>query len=75
MTTQPAGPQGQMAGTEQMLFRATEVRYFKAEDCLREALRADLGMSPGLDLEAMIEELASDDQRDPAPEITEPAGS
>jgi hypothetical protein len=56
-------------------FRSTEVRYFKAEDCLREALRANLGMAPGLDLEAMIKELASDDQRDPAPETTEPAGS
>jgi hypothetical protein len=56
-------------------FRGAEVRYFKAEDCLREALRADLGMPPGLDLEAMIEELSSDDQRDPAPETIEPAGS
>jgi hypothetical protein len=54
-------------------FRSTEVRYFKAVDCLREALRADLGMSPGFDLEAMIEELASDGQRDRSPG-TEPAG-
>ncbi len=54
-------------------FRSTEVNYFKAEDCLREALRADLGMSPGLDLEAMIEELTSDDRRDISPETTEPA--
>lgn len=56
-------------------FRGTEVRYFEAVDCLREALRADLGMSPGLDLEVMIEELASNDQRDRSPGTTEPAGS
>jgi hypothetical protein len=56
-------------------FRGAEVRYFKAEDCLRQALRADLGMPPGLDLQAMIEELSSDDQRDPAPGTIEPAGS
>jgi hypothetical protein len=50
-----------------------EVKYFKAEDCLREALRADLGMPPGLDLEAMLRELASDDRQDPPPEVTESA--
>ena len=65
----------ELAGSGHEEFRSTEVRYFKAEDCLREALRSDLGMSPGFDLEAMIEELASDDQRDRSPETIEPAGS
>ena len=65
----------ELAGSGHDEFRGAEVGYFEAVDCLREALRADLGMSPGLDLEAMIGELASDDQRDRSPEATEPAGS
>jgi hypothetical protein len=63
----------ELVESSQDKFRDMEVKYFKAEDCLREALRADLGMPPGLDLEAMLRELASDDRQDPPPEVTESA--
>jgi hypothetical protein len=52
----------ELVESSQEQFRSIEVKYFKAEDCLREALRADLGMPPGLDLETMLEELTLDER-------------
>jgi hypothetical protein len=63
----------ELVESSQEQFRNTEVKYFEAVDCLREALRADLGMPPGLDLETMIQGLSPDDQEDRPIEVTQPA--
>jgi hypothetical protein len=62
----------ELVQSTQEQFRSMEIKYFKAEDCLRETLRADLGMSPALDLETVVQELSLDDQDVRPIEITQP---